>query len=172
MSDMNARIIGWKECSNTEELPKATPMHIKKYYRIFESILVCALWMSITLVLYFKFGLKVHKNPMGPVVNFLYAAITRASRAFVSAYTTPFVTNVIRDYKCIEWDDYWTSILVVSIVKAFGIVQDLVHVFLVLNVDIYVFIGMSLSELSIGILSTHRYMAMKLVSRQNISSYT
>jgi predicted small integral membrane protein len=95
---------------------------IKKCYRLFESFIVCCVWISSTIAMCIIFGWKVNKNPMGPTTNFIYAGFTRASRAFVSAYTAPFITNVIRDYKCIVWDDYWTSIMIVSIVKIFGIV--------------------------------------------------
>lgn len=124
-------------------------------YALTPAIIVGLSWISITAWICVTQDNRSYQN------NLVFVGFTRASATFFNGCMVPFITNVIRDHKCVEWTDMPTSIMLTILYKLFNGMQDISNVLFITSLDMRVYAVLISCDIIVSTISTIRYVLAK-----------
>lgn len=123
----------------------------------------CIRWASLAAVIWIAITLSCIASGYTPKNNLLlvYVGVTRMCTTFFNGCMVPFLTNVVRDHKCVEWDDMPCSLFVTALYKLFNGMHDIVNVLLITTLNWRVYLVLITSDVVVSCASTVRYVRAK-----------
>ena len=113
-------------------------------------------WIATTLFLCLR-------RPNNVTRSLFFAAYTRTSKTFFNGCMVPFMTNVVRDHKCVEWTDMSASIGITILYKVFNGMQEIVDVLFVTSMNPKIYLVLVACDVAVSCVSTVRYIRAKTV---------
>ena len=131
-------------------------MEVERTYCVKPAIVVAISCVAITAGGHAWLG-----TPKSSTILIIYAATTRITRTFFGSCIVPFMTNVVRDHKCIEFEDTRQAVAITIVYKVFYGLMDIVDVLLVLTLDWRVYLTVIICDAGVSVAATCRYMNAK-----------
>ena len=130
-------------------------MDYEATYCVGKASIVASIWILTTLVC-----VTAGIFPQDALLM-AYVGYTRISTTFFNSCMVPFLTNVVRDHKCVEWTNMSYSIWLTGLYKLFNGMHDIVNVLLITTLDWRVYVILVLSDILVSCMSTVRYIQSK-----------